>query len=330
MAGRAACDLTESRCREVFWGMSPNDLLSPAGGRLVIFGCGYVGTAFAEEALRRGWEVTALTRNAEQAERLRDSLEIEVMEADLAGDDWHSRLDPAGAIAVNCVSSGGGGEAGYAHSYRAGMESLLAWAARGPLERLVYTGSTSVYPDFQGAWVDEDAPVEASTALNRILLETESLVAEGVKAGQARGGDILRLAGIYGPGRHHLIDQLRQGNTRFAGYGEHYLNLIHRDDVVEVFLRLIGRSEEGLRLHNVSDGHPARKEAIVEWTAEQLRLPRPSFHPELRTARQQRRQLVNGRPPHRRIDSSRLRAALDWHPRYPDYRAGYRELLEGA
>ncbi len=62
--------------------------------RVVILGCGYLGRALAERAVARGWTVEALTRNVDQAFRLRGELGIGAVESDLASDAWHGRLNP--------------------------------------------------------------------------------------------------------------------------------------------------------------------------------------------------------------------------------------------
>ncbi len=300
----------------------------PEGSRrLIILGCGYLGAAIARTACKQRWAVEGLTRNAEQAERLRRAFDISVVVADIACDDWHREIDPRGAVAVVSVSSGGGGERAYRHAYLAGMESVLRWSREGSLASLIYTGSTSVYADNSGGWVDEDTPPVASTPLNEILLETENLLSAAVHRGTLPSAAVLRLAGIYGPGRHHLIDTLQKGVTEFSGSGSHHLNLIHRDDAAEAILRVAGRSEGGFHLFNVADGKPARKATIVEWTAEQLGLSRPTFHPERVSARMQRRALVDGRAPDRKISADKLSRAHRWEPAFTDFQAGYRAIL---
>ena len=68
-------------------------------------------------ALARGMRVTALTRNRKIAARLAEQDGVDVVCAELQTGDWHERIDPAQDLVVNCVSSGGGGVAGYQSSY---------------------------------------------------------------------------------------------------------------------------------------------------------------------------------------------------------------------
>src|SRR5437868_6697375 len=92
-----------------------------SGKRLVIFGCGYVGSEVARQGIRRGLQVTALTRNEAKASLLREAGATVVL-ADLASGDWHREIAGGADLVLNCVSSGGGGIEGYRKSYLGGME----------------------------------------------------------------------------------------------------------------------------------------------------------------------------------------------------------------
>ena len=118
---------------------------------VIIFGCGYLGTALAEHLLNQGVKVAALTRNAEKAADLRkmgserrtgyDKPSIEVIEGDLDSNDWHERVEGSYESVVNCVSSAGGGLAGYQKSYVDGQRSILEWAKSQSIRSYVYTSS---------------------------------------------------------------------------------------------------------------------------------------------------------------------------------------------
>ena len=187
-----------------------------SGKRLVIFGCGYVGAEVARQAVARGVRVTALTRNEAKAEALRAD-GVEVVVADLASDAWHGRIVGGADFVLNCVSSGGGGVEGYVRSYLEGTESILTWAhATGAAGTLIYTSSTSVYPQGGGAVVDETAATDRLAERPKVLLETEDLIAGTGRTSPRRAAGrwfILRLAGIYGPSRANLLEQVRIGEV---------------------------------------------------------------------------------------------------------------------
>lgn len=288
-----------------------------AGKRLVIFGCGYVGAAVAQRAAAAGAHVTALTRNAEKAAALR-AAGIETVVADLADDRWHVQIAGAPDLVLNCVSSGGGGVEAYQRSYVAGLDSILAWArARGAAGTLVYTSSTSVYAQGDGATVDETMPTIAATDRAAVLIEAEARVRASGAA--ARRWWILRLAGIYGPGRFHLLEQVRAGEV--AGLGAHHLNLIHRDDIVAAVLAAFAApAASGNEALNVADDGRALKSEIVAWLAARLGVPAPRFT----GAPAGGRRAVT---PDRVIANVRIKSMLGWRPAWPTFREGCASLL---
>jgi nucleoside-diphosphate-sugar epimerase len=292
------------------------------GKRLVIFGCGYVGSAVARATLAAGAQVEALTRNPAKAAALRTMGLAKVIVAELSSAGWHQQLAGGPDFAVDCVSAGGGPD-GYRQSYVAGMQSILAWATTGgaPVGTLVYTSSTSVYPQGDGATVDESVPAEGGTSNGRTIRESELLLRDA-PAGAVRRHFILRLAGIYGPDRHHLLDQLRTGVAMLGGSGAHRLNLAHRDDIVAaIFACLSAPPAVANEIFNVADTAPAKREEVVRWLANRLGRPMPTFDDGTTTRR-------GGLPmPDRVISSAKIQRVLDWRPQFPDYRAGFEKLL---
>ena len=294
-----------------------------AGKRLVILGCGYVGRALAHEAQRAGLIVTALTRNPAKAEALR-VVGVDVVVGELSSNEWHAAITAAPDFVVNCVSSGGGGPEDYRRSYVEGMRSVLAWlvSLRRPIESFVYTSSTSVYPQGDGAVVDESSPTGDGPFNGRILVESENLL-RAAPPSVVRRSFILRLAGIYGPGRHYLLNQLRAGSATITGDPAHRMNLIHRDDIVAAILAcLTAPAPVANSIFNVTDGAPAPKGDVMHWLANQLGVPTPAFASPSGSARR------DGNPvPDRVINSSKIQRELGWHPRFADYRAGYADIL---
>lgn len=296
---------------------------------LCILGCGYVGEAVAREALARGMTVTALTRNPEKAANLRALGLSKVVVAELDKDDWYAELSPEQDFVLNCVSSAGGGMEGYRKSYIDGQKSILSWAKNGKIGTLVYTGATSVYPHTEGELVNEDEVGTELSAAGSLLLEAEEVLLGGDAAhpGIARAM-VLRLGGIYGPTRHHLLDQLRRGNTTFAGRGDFIVNYIHRDDIVSAVFACFAAPETiGDRVYNVVDGHFPSKADIVNWLAAELEMQEPTFDTEAQTKRAATRQGPQGGMPNRRVDASRIRTELGWTPKYVDFREGYLEFM---
>lgn len=290
--------------------------------RLIVFGAGYVGAAVVAEGLRRGARVTALTRNPEKGARLAEAGARSVI-ADLASDAWHREIEGA-ELVVNCISSGGGGAAAYQRSYVEGTQSIVAWLrSAGGAQTFLYTSSTSVYPQSEGV-VDEEASTVGASGTALVLLAAEAELKAATAERLCRRGRVLRLAGIYGPGRHHVLDQLRSGIRPLPGKGDHRLNLIHRDDIVSAIFTVLGAAEDAdalpYELFNVVDDLPVRKAELVEWLAARLGIDRPGFSGEA----------VPGRradPPDRVVSNVKLRTRLGWIPAFADFRAGYEAIL---
>ena len=289
------------------------------GKRLVVFGAGYVGGALGRQALAAGARVTALTRNAEKArEFLAEGMEVIL--GDLATQDWHDQIAGGADFVVNCVSGGGKGVEGYRRSYLDGMRSITAWlTSHGGAGATVYTSSTSVYPQDGGARIDETAPVDRTQERPRVLVEAEELLMDLPAFAGRR--TVLRLAGIYGPQRHHLLEQVRSGEV--AGLREHHLNLIHRDDICAAVWGALNPEKAGVtdrQVFNVADDGAAPKKAIVRWLAARLGVAEPVFS----GAPAEGRRAIT---PDRIIANDKIAQVLGWRPRYPSFREGYAAIL---
>jgi nucleoside-diphosphate-sugar epimerase len=294
-----------------------------SGKRLVIFGAGYVGCEIARQAFAHGLQVTAVTRNPEKAAALQ-ALGVTTVVADLADPGWHGRVAGEVDFALNCVSSGGGGLPAYERSYFLGMASILSWARiSGAIGTLVYTSSTSVYPQDHGSTVDEKAELNREDDRPKVLADTEQLlVALADRTRRISAADrwfVLRLAGIYGPGRHHLLEQVRSGEV--SGQGHHRLNLIHRDDIcAAIWAAFAARPEIKNEIFNVADDGATKKSEVVEWLAAKAGVAAPRFTGEP----------LGGRravTPDRVITNGKLKQLLGWKPQYPSFREGYTALL---
>lgn len=296
---------------------------------LVLLGCGYIGTALARAALARGRVVHALVRSPEKVAGLKELGIATAVAADVAGDAWHDALPCAGADIVYSVSSGGGDDAVYRRAYAGGLASAVAWTGiHGGAATFLYTSSTGVYPQSGGVTVDESSPVGGDPRSD-ILVETENLLlaAAGKSGSGVARGLVLRLGGLYGPGRHYLLDALRRGEHTFAGRGDFRINYLHRDDAVSsVLTALETHPEITAGVFNITDDHPARKNAIAAWLASRLGAQEPVFDASIVTARAARRGSVSS---DRIVSNAAFKRAFGWSPVYPDFKTGYDAILAG-
>lgn len=286
--------------------------------RVMILGCGYVGEAVARGALAAGARVHALTRNPNQANALRELGVESVVVARLDSTAWHAQTDCYYDHVLNCVSAASPDMEGYRQSYVEGMRSVLAWTRTHLMHvgTVIYTSSTGVYPQGDGQCVDESASLEPASERASLLLEAERILREEIPCA---GWFVLRLAGIYGPGRHGLLNQLMANETTLAGSGEHTMNLIHRDDAARAILTCMTAQQGQNSVYNLSDNAPLSKAECVRWCCELLGRSVPDFDSEAARSRS---------VPNRRIDSSRIQRELGWTPRFASCREGYRALLQ--
>jgi len=201
----------------------------------------------------------------------------------------------------------------YRRTYVDGLRNVLsAIAASGQAPRVILVSSTAVYGVNDGTWVDESTPATGPTPTSAVLVEAESLVAAA-----ALESCVLRLGGIYGPGRERLIDQVRNGTARIPSVSA-YTNRIHRDDAAQAIVHLASRQAAMPAIAIGVDEEPAELGDVLTFLAEELQLPVPPQGTAEPTG-----------AANRRLSSSLLRST-GFRFRYPTYREGYRSVLGGA
>jgi nucleoside-diphosphate-sugar epimerase len=138
--------------------------------------------------------------------------------------------------------------------------------------KVVYLSTTAVYGDCEGRWIDETAPLRPGTARGRRRLDAER---HWLRWGDREGVPvvILRVPGIYGPGRLPL-ERLRKGLPVLAEQESPFTNRIHADDLARVCLLAMQRGRAG-EAYNVSDGHPTSMSDYFNRVADILSMPRP-------------------------------------------------------
>lgn len=271
-------------------------------GRLLLAGCGDLGVRLAGVLDRAGsWQATGLRRSPQ---RLPNS--IRPFAADLLDPGSLKSLDRDWDAVVYTATPSERSEAGYRATYLTGLAHLLE-RIRTP--RLVVVSSTAVYGQDGGEWVDERSPTEPNRFNGRILLQAESMA-------RAAGGQVLRLSGIYGPGRERLIRTVREGGVECRKEPPVWTNRIHADDAAAALAHLIGLDDaigDGPPVWIASDERPATRWDVLSWLAGRLGVPGP-----IET------QDKGGQG--KRVSSARLRAT-GFALQYPDFRAGYEGLL---
>ena len=236
--------------------------------RLLIFGCGFLGSRVARQWRERGGTVAAVTRSAEKAEQL-TAQGIEPVLADLMRPETLTAL-PQVARVLYCVGSDRSSPWSKESLYRDGLTHVLD-ALQGNFDRFVYVSSSSVYGQDDGSWVDETSPTEPTTDGGRICLAAEQRLRERVEH-----ATILRMSGLYGPDRLLArIDQLRAGEP-LGGNPEAWLNLIHGEDAARACVAALTLPSPG-PLYLVSDDRPLSRREYFTALAMHVGAPPPQF-----------------------------------------------------
>lgn len=202
---------------------------------------------------------------------------------------------------------------------------LEALDISGHPQRIVYISTTGVYGDCQGNWVDENQPAAPVADRARRRLDAEQQLIRWQRAGNGELV-ILRVAGIYGPGRLPR-ERLRKGLPMVEEKAAPWTNRIHVDDLVSVCLAAMSNGLNG-EIYNVSDGHPGNMTDYFNRVADLLKLPRPT----LITAAKARDQLSPGLLSYlresRRIDNRKMLQQLAVSLRYPTLAEGLPACLD--
>jgi nucleoside-diphosphate-sugar epimerase len=286
--------------------------------RVLIVGFGYVGKALGAELLRQGHEVFGLRRSP-ITEAYGLSARVTRLVADVTRPEQLVTLPGTWDWVVNCVSSFRGELTDYRSVYLQGTRNLIEWLLAAPPRKFVYTSSTSVYGQTDGSLVTETSPAEPITETGQVLVETENAL---VEAAHDKGfpAVILRVAGIYGPGRGYWLKQYLSGTAVIEGKGQRLLNMIHRNDVAGAAIAALQHGQSG-EIYNAVDDEPVTQLDLFQWLSDLLGKPLPPSVTEDK-ASALKRGLTN-----KRVSNSRLKAALAYHFKYPTFREGYSAKL---
>jgi nucleoside-diphosphate-sugar epimerase len=284
--------------------------------RLFVFGLGYVGQAFAEALMARGWAVAATARGPDRAAELR-ALGIEPVDAE----------DPAAMtaalIGVNAVLVTAPPTADGCPGLTATVPALAA--AQAFPDWIGYLSTTGVYGDFEGRWVFESSPLKAQSVEGARRVGAER---DWRQVGRGMGLTVttFRLPGIYGPGRSAL-DRLRAGEGRRLVKPGQVFSRIHLDDIVAGLLASLDQPRAG-GVYNLCDDEPAPPQDVMEHAAHLLGVPVPPDLPfnALGLSPATRRFYAENK----RVSNALAKAELGWRPKYPTYREGLAAILAGG
>ena len=283
--------------------------------KILLGGFGDIARRVVTQPALSGASFTAVRRTPVEAQGNIEG-NINVQAGDLRDIDFLAGLlaQPFDVLVLS-ITPDSFSDQGYQQNYVAVAEALKEALTTSTLQPglILWVSSTSVYGDYQGGWVDEDSPAQPGSFSGKRLLEAEQIIQS-----LPVSSSIVRFSGIYGPGRNRLINQVKAGKVA-AAEPVSWTNRIHSEDCAGVLAHLIQLHRSGRVLDNIylaTDCQPVPSHQVQSWIAEQLGI-------EVGEAEQAKQRAS------RRCDNKQL-LATGYEFNYPDYRAGYGELLLGG
>lgn len=279
---------------------------------ILLAGCGDLGTETGLRFAAAGHRVVGWRRSPDKL-----PAEIEGAAANLST----AELPPVPAdttAVVIAVAADASTEEAYRSAYLDGVAHVLDALERDRVapERVLFVSSTAVYGDAGGRWIDEDTTPEPGGFSGRVMREAEDLLLKRLD-GTGTAPIVLRLGGIYGPGRTRLIDQVRTGSAVIPDRPR-YTNRIHRDDAAGAIVHLLSMPEAPSRVYVGVDNDPAELGDVLRFLAAELGLDVPPTG-SLGDARGGNKQCSNA-----------LLRGTGFSFKYPSFREGYRDILAGV
>jgi len=282
---------------------------------LFCFGLGYSAQRVARQLADDGWTISATARTSATAESIRHmGYRVCPLYKD-ARENVIAALREATHLLLSAAPDASGDP----------LLNLIGdadIAAFKNLQWIGYLSTVGVYGDSEGTWIDETAPLAASSVRGRRRIEAEAAWVSFAQRLNARM-QIFRLAGIYGPGRS-AIDRLREGTAHRIIKPDQVFNRIHVDDIAQaVIAGIAGRGSE--QVYNVTDDEPGPPQDVVTFAAELLQVPPP---PEVPFAQAELTPMARSfYADNKRIRNARLRQDLGVSLKFPTYRDGLRAVL---
>jgi len=283
---------------------------------VLIVGCGYIGRRVAALLKAGDCVVTGLVRSPESAHALAGK-GIAALVRDLDSDD-PAPVGDFGDIFYFAPPPGTG-------ETDTRMAHFLAALGYTPC-RIVYISTSAVYGDCNGAWIDEEQPVNPANARGRRRLDAERQLTAWADAHGVQW-TILRVPGIYGPDKLPL-DRLRKGLPLLRESEAPYTNRIHGEDLAAICVAAM-QSEKTNTVYNVSDGHPSNMTDYFFRVADAAGLPRPPLVSRDGANAVLSAGMLSFLNDSRRMRNDRLLNELGITLQFPDLEAGLKSCFTG-
>ena len=274
--------------------------------KVLLIGCGDLGTAIAIRLLNAGHALTGVRRSKQALPHGMQTIQADVTQANTLG--ALENINPN--MIIYCVSAGGSTDAQYQAAYVQGLKNVLTTQANNKaLQHVFFVSSTRVYGQITDELLHENTPALPADFGGERLLEAENVLNE-----LSCNSTKLRLSGIYSAGRLYLVNMAKD----FAKWPQdnHYSNRIHRDDAASFIAFLVEKVANNQMVEDcyiVTDDQPTQQYAVLTWLANQQKIDTSAIKP----------------PPAqggKRLSNKRLRDT-GFQLQYSNYQAGYSEIL---
>jgi nucleoside-diphosphate-sugar epimerase len=277
--------------------------------RVLVLGCGYVGTAFAQTMAEQGALVQGTCRSTTSADELRKSGITPILFDGTANADLIEAAQTATHILASIPPAPNGDPALLALS--------SVWEPKAGVW-IGYLSTTGVYGDRAGGWAfEDDAPTPLSIEAKR------RAEAEAAWRALPSPAHVFRLPGIYGPGRSAL-EQVLSGTARRIDKPGQVFSRAHRTDIVTALTASVANPSPG-RIYNICDDHPcASGEVIVEACKLLGREPPPLVPFEAAGLSEMGKRFYSEC---KRVSNARAKEELGWKLAFPTYVEGLANCL---
>ena len=280
------------------------------------FGLGYSARWYASS--RRQFALSGTTRSPAAAVELRKSgVEAYAFDGRLIEPGLRERLRSAEVVVISIPPDANGDP-----TLRAFARDL---AESRSLRTVVYLSSIAVYGDANGGWVDETTQTSATSQRGRQRVEAEEAW-RSLAANNSWRLHVLRLAGIYGPGRG-VIEKLLSGEARRIVKPGQVFNRIHVDDIAQMIDLVVASALPGQNW-NVSDDEPAPPQEVLAYAAGLVGRPIPAEEDFFTAPLSPMARSFYA--DNKRVANLKAKTLLGFAPRYPTYREGLAELAKHA
>ena len=285
--------------------------------RLLILGCGDVGMRLLPLVCAH-FRVFAVTSQPQRRDQLRAAGAVPIV-ADLDQPHTLGRLAGLASMVVHLAPPQSEGMTDRRTRH---LCAILPEHAT-----VVYVSTSGVYGDCGGALIDETRPVAPSNARAHRRVDAERLLRAWALRAKGRLG-ILRVPGIYGPGRLPLT-RLQQGTPALIDADDVYTNHIHADDLARIIALTLFRLQPSRVYHTVDDSM-MKMATYFDLVADTLALPHPPRLPREALKSVVSPMLLSFMSESRRLDNRRLKHELGVDLRYPQVADGLAAIRRAA